>query len=555
MKYLMMTMATALVASSAFDFAAEAAVRPAAWISDGMVLQRGQEVTLRGQADAGETFVVEFEGAQPLTKAGKRVGELSVSADANGLWSVKLPSLKAGGPYVLKMGELSFSDVMVGDVYLCSGQSNMELPVRRVMDKYAMEINATVAKKVRLLKVELETKYDGPATDVRTEGWKTLNKENAYEFSALGYFFAREMNASQPNVAVGVIQAAVGGTPIEAWMSREQLLADGCALYVNMLDVNADADYRKTVEDYGKAAGDHWEAVLAQKEAALNIDWKAANFDDSKWETVSAVSDAWSHDDIRPFNGAHWFRKTIEVSGSQAALQATLRLGTLVDADEVWVNGTRVGVTYYQYPPRIYDIPQGLLHAGKNTIAVRLVSQFGRPAFVDEKYRGIFFGGNKWLNGSNISKIDLDNEWKHFYAAAMPQKPGIPFFYYTPTVLYNAMIAPLDGVRFTGAVWYQGESNVGRDKEYSVLLKGMMSSWRALFANPDMKFVIVELADFERPVNDSWKAFQQMQHEVAASDPKAAIAEAHDLGEWNDVHPLAKKELAFRVAKAMKSIK
>ncbi len=542
-----------LALASAISVRAE--VRPAAWITDGMVIQRGQQVTLRGTADPGEVVELDFDGTAPLSTTGKRVQKRSVTAQEDGRWSLTLPSLKAGGPFILTLGDKKLTDVMVGDVYLCSGQSNMELPTSRVMDKYAQEINASVNKKVRLLHVRLATSYDGPAADVTTDGWKTLNKENASNFSATAYFFAREMQAATPSVAVGVIEAAVGGTPIEAWLSRGQLLSDGFVSQVSQLDVNADADYRQMVESYGKQAGDRWEKVLAQKEAALAQGWKAESFDDSAWETVDATSDTWSQANSRPLNGAHWFRKTIDVSAEQAAMPAVLRLGTLVDMDEVWVNGVKVGVTYYQYPPRIYDIPEGVLHEGRNVIAVRLVSQGNKPAFVPEKYRGIFFGGNRWLCGNSRSKIDLDNQWKHTYAVPMPGKSGVPFFYYTPTVLYNAMVAPLAGVKFAGALWYQGESNVGREADYAVMLKGLMTDWRQLFEIPDMKFVIIELADYGKPVGQSWRNFQQMQRTVAESDPHAAFAEIHDLGEWNDIHPLDKKTVGVRAARAMKSIK
>ena len=542
-----------LALASAISVRAE--VRPAAWITDGMVIQRGQQVTLRGTADPGEVVELDFDGTAPLSTTGKRVQKSSVTAQEDGRWSLTLPSLKAGGPFILTLGDKKLTDVMVGDVYLCSGQSNMELPTSRVMDKYAQEINASVNKKVRLLHVRLATSFDGPAADVTTDGWKTLNKENASDFSATAYFFAREMQAATPSVAVGVIEAAVGGTPIEAWLSRGQLLSDGFVSQVSQLDVNADADYRQMVESYGKQAGDRWEKVLAQKEAALAQDWKAESFDDSAWETVDATSDTWSQANSRSLNGAHWFRKTIDVSAEQAAMPAVLRLGTLVDMDEVWVNGVKVGVTYYQYPPRIYDIPEGVLHEGQNVIAVRLVSQGNKPAFVPEKYRGVFFGGNRWLCGNSRSKIDLDNQWRHTYAVPMPGKSGVPFFYYTPTVLYNAMVAPLTGVKFAGALWYQGESNVGREADYAVMLKGLMTDWRQLFEIPDMKFVIIELADYGKPVGQSWRNFQQMQRTVAEADPHAAFAEIHDLGEWNDIHPLDKKTVGVRAARAMKSIK
>ncbi len=542
------------LAALAVPCAAWAKVSPSAWITSGMVIQRGQEVCLTGTADAGEVVVAEFDGEAPVAASGKKVkGEFRATADADGRWSLTLPSLRAGGPYVISIAGQRLEDIMVGDVFFCSGQSNMELPVSRVMDKYAAEVDGTVNDEVRMLRVKLNPVYDGPAADVLTDGWKTLNHDNAMDFSAVAYFFAREMQAAT-GVAIGVVESAVGGSPIEAWMSREQLQSQGFRLALSKADVNADPAYRKVVEDYGKAAGDHWEAVLAAKEGELAQDWKAEGYDDSRWETVNAVADGWACDSLGAFNGAHWFRKTVNVSASQAALPATLRLGALVDADEAWVNGVKVGQTYYQYPPRIYDIPQGALHAGDNVIAVRLVSQNGEPSFVADKYRGIFFGGNRWLCGNHVSKIDLDDNWKHLYAAAMPSKPGIPFFYYTPTVLYNGMVAPLGGMRFAGAVWYQGESNVGREGEYRQMLGGLMANWRAEFHNDGLNFVIIELADFEKPVNPAWRAMQRTQREVAEADPHADWAKCADLGEWNDVHPLEKKTLGRRVAVKMKAL-
>lgn len=545
----------ALAAVSLTCAGAAAKVTPSAWVSAGMVLQRGQEVRLTGLADAGETVVARFVGVAPMAADGRRVkGEFAAVAGGDGRWSVTLPSMRAGGPYVLSVGEAEIPDVMVGDVYLCSGQSNMELPVGRVMDKYAMELKGTVNNKVRMLHVGLETRYDGAAPDVRTDGWKPLNFDNAQDFSALAYFFAREMQAAT-GVAVGVVEAAVGGSPIEAWMSRKALEDGGFGMAVSQLDVNSDADYRRAVEDYGKTVGDRWEATLAAAEGALAQDWTAAGYDDSGWETVDAVGGSWGADGARALNGAHWFRKSFTLSASQAVLPATLRLGALVDADEAWVNGVKVGQTYYQYPPRIYDIPDGVLREGRNVVAVRLVSQNGVPQFVGDKYRGIFLGGNRWLCGRNVAQVDFDNAWSHRYAVAMPPKSGIPFFYYTPTVLYNAMVAPLGGMGLAGVVWYQGESNVGREGEYRRLLGGMMADWRRTFGQADLDFVIVGLADFEKPVTPWWRALQAVQREVAEADPHAGFAKAEDLGEWNDVHPLDKKGVAIRAAAQMKTLR
>ena len=544
----------AMASLSLLATASQAKVTPAAWVASGMVLQRGQVVTLSGTADPGESFTASFIGKRPAADNGKSVKQqFSATADANGAWSLPLPAMRPGGPYELQLADLTLSDILIGDVYLCSGQSNMELPVCRVMDRYAQEINANDDNNIRLLKVKTSTAFTGPAPDVQTDGWKHLNKANAYEFSAIGYFFAREMQAAT-NIPIGIIESAVGGSPIEAWISREELLSRGANSILAKADMNADPDYRATVEQYSKVTGDRWELLLAQKEAALAQDWKAESYDDSAWQTVDALSDAWTKDATRPLNGAHWFRKSITITDAQAAQPATLRLGMLIDADEVWVNGRKVGQTYYQYPPRIYDIPQGTLHAGNNTIAIRLTSQNGQPRFVADMYRGIFFGSNRWLCGNHADKLDLDNNWRHLYAAAMPQKGGVEPFIYTPTALYNAMIAPLKGIALTGALWYQGESNVGRDVEYRDLLNGLFANWRTLFQKPDLNFIVIGLADFEKPVTTWWRALQKAQQEVAEADPHAAFAPAADLGVWYDVHPLDKKTVAVRAARAMKKL-
>lgn len=522
---------------------AQARVQPAPWITDHMVLQRNRTNTLRGTADAGETVVASLAGRK-----------YTAVADASGCWQMPLPPMPAGGPHTLTLADRSYADVCIGDVWLCSGQSNMELPVRRVMDMFAAEIEATVNPMCRLLKIERQPVYDGPAVAVQTSGWQPLSAQTSREFSALAYFYALEMHRAT-GVPQGVVQAAVGGTPIEAWMSREALADYPEALA--RLAINADAGYRQGVEAYGALAGNRWERLVAEAEAALGMDWKSAAFDDSAWTELDVLEpdgDAaglWSVDSLGCLNGAHWFRKRLTVSAAQASQPATLRLGCLVDADDVFVNGRHVGSTGYQYPPRIYAIPQGTLHEGENVIAVRLLSQGGRGRFVADKYRGIFFGDNPWLCGEHADRIDLDDTWRHFYAVPMPAKQGVPFFYYTPTVLFNGMVAPLAGMGFAGALWYQGESNTSRAREYRGLLQRLMQCWRATLGCPDLGFGIVALADFERPVTAGWRMVQQAQHDAAAADANAVCISAADLGEWNDIHPLDKKEVARRLARAM----
>lgn len=523
------------------------------YLSDGIIFQREQTITLWGNADKGETISVSFAKTKnmPKTIEGKKLTQVfQTTANADGYWTLDLPSLRYGGPYTLNIGDVELNDVLIGDVWLCSGQSNMELPVRRVMDKYADEIETAVEPNIRMFLVKRVTEYISPRADVEGDGWKSLNKTNAYEFSAVAYFFAQERYA-QTGIPQGVVEAAVGGTPIEAWLSREALV--DYPYQLAQLEVNANDDYRANVESYGFTVGNRWESVLADKEKSLNLDWLNPNFDDKSWEMIDVFDqNKWAFDKTGVLNGVHWFRREVILTAEQAAQNATLRLGCLVDADQVYVNGTFVGTTGYQYPPRIYSIKNGILHEGRNVICIRLESQNGPARFVPEKYHGIFFGDNPWLCGTHTDKIDLDGSWRHFYAARLQAKQGIPFFYYTPTVLYNGMLAPLAPAHFAGAIWYQGESNISRSFEYKDMLKRLMQCWRTTFSQPEMKFVIVEMADFERPLGKGWIAVQQAQREAADEDPNAFCASAKDLGEWNDIHPLNKKDLAKRIAQQLK---
>lgn len=501
--------------------------------ADSMVVQRDKPVTLRGTADAGEPIVVTYFKKKYQTQA-----------TAAGTWQIELPAHKAGGPYSIQVNEVVLKEVLFGDVWLCSGQSNMELPVRRVMDLSADEAERDRLPEVRLFRVERQTPFGEQPEEVISQGWKSLNLSNAYEFSALAYFFAKEMYA-RTGIPQGVIQAAVGGSPVQAWIGRE--LLEDYPLYISQLDLYSSDEYREQVSRFEEVAGRRWSMLLAGQEKQLGQDWQALDYADDDWEQVDVFRSSWAADAHGNLNGVHWFRKEVQLTAGEAARPATLRLGCLVDADQVYVNGVFVGTTGYRYPPRIYTIPQGVLKEGKNVIAVRLESQGGRAEFVPDKLHAILWGESPWLCRKK-EFLSLDGQWKHRMAVQMPPRQGTTFFQYMPTVLYKGMVAPLAPLQLAGAVWYQGESNVARPLEYRDLLNRLMQEWRACFRDPQLPFLIVEMADYERPVGDAWRKVQQAQREAAEADPRAAWASASDLGEWNDIHPLNKKELGVRLA-------
>ena len=525
----------------------DAKVKLPALISDGMVLQREQPIKVWGTADAGESVQVKFlKNATPTSvKGGKLKVAYTVTADANGRWTLTLPAMKPGGPYILQVNDIELKDILVGDVWLCSGQSNMELPVSRVTDMFRDEIAAYENTNIRQLKVPNIFNFHAPQADLPDYvAWKPLTQENVMNFSALGYFFAKAMYEKN-SIPVGLINSSWGGTPVEAWISEEGLKE--FPKYINDKRQYEDDAYLKSIKQTEGLSFYRWNTSLYRGDAGLHeaTPWYAANYNDKDWKTVDLFSTDWGTNGLNPINGSHWFRKEVEVPQDWNGKEATLRLGCIVDADSVYVNGTFVGTISYQYPPRIYTIPAGVLKAGKNTVTIRLISNNGYPHFVKEKPYKIICGNEE---------VSLQGEWKYRLGASMPPAPGMMFFCYKPVCLYNAMIAPLQNYGIRGVLWYQGESNVDRRNEYAALLTVLIADWRSTFDNPELPFYIVELADFlskdDISGRQAWAEMRKEQAKVAETNRNTRLIRNSDLGEWNDIHPLDKKNLGQRAAES-----
>ena len=525
----------------------DAKVKLPALISDGMVLQREQPIKVWGTADAGESVQVKFlKNATPTgVKGGKLKVAYTVTADANGRWTLTLPAMKPGGPYILQVNDIELKDILVGDVWLCSGQSNMELPVSRVTDMFRDEIAAYENTNIRQLKVPNIFNFHAPQADLPDYvAWKPLTQENVMNFSALGYFFAKAMYEKN-SIPVGLINSSWGGTPVEAWISEEGLKE--FPKYINDKRQYEDDAYLKSIKQTEGLSFYRWNTSLYRGDAGLHeaTPWYAANYNDKDWKTVDLFSTDWGTNGLNPINGSHWFRKEVEVPQDWNGKEATLRLGCIVDADSVYVNGTFVGTVSYQYPPRIYTIPAGVLKAGKNTVTIRLISNNGYPHFVKEKPYKIICGNEE---------VSLQGEWKYRLGASMPPAPGMMFFCYKPVCLYNAMIAPLQNYGIRGVLWYQGESNVDRRNEYAALLTVLIADWRSTFDNPELPFYIIELADFlskdDISGRQAWAEMRKEQAKVAETNRNTRLIRNSDLGEWNDIHPLDKKTLGQRAAES-----
>lgn len=500
-----------------------------------MVLQRERPIKLWGKADPGEVIKLTFN-----KKSYKAV------ADTEGNWNVMLPEMKAGGPYTMQINDITLHDILIGDVFLCSGQSNMELPVSRVMDRFSSEINSYENPMIHYVKIPCAYNFTQPQADIAAVKWVALTKQAALNYSAICYFFAKLLY-EKTNVPVGIVNSSWGGTPIEAWMSE-----NGLKDFPASVNQKAMYESKDLVQQIQQAESHRWQAWAKQLYKAdagrqENIPWYAENYDDSSWKMVDMYARDWASKNGRPLNGSHWFRKTVEVPQDWLGKDVTLRLGCMVDADSVYVNGTFVGTTSYQYPPRIYKIPANVLHANKNQITIRLISNGGYPSFVKEKPYKLICG---------TDEINLEGMWKYHTGAQMPGAPSSTAFHYTPVGLYNSMIAPLKNYVFKGVVWYQGESNVGRWNEYSSLLTAMIADWRNLFQNESLPFYIIELADFlspDDPGRKAWAAMREQQAKAAKENINTTLIKNSDTGEWNDIHPQDKKTAATRLVEAVLS--
>lgn len=511
----------------------------------GMVIQRGKPVPVWGTATAGEKITIRMNKYKTV-----------VVADETGHFRVNLPAMKAGGPYTMMVGDIVLTNVLVGDVWLCSGQSNMDVTIERVYPQYPKEIDQFANDNIRLFRVQNETNPHRVQNDIQPTSinWKPLTKENALPFSAIGSFLGKRMY-EKTKVPQGIIVNSWGGTPIEAWISADSLQQD-YPLLVEMTHIYQDDELVKSQVQANKQADKRWRELLDTKDPGIQKHFIALNYNDSAWETVDQYSIEWAKKDGHSIIGSIWLRQHIQIDKAHAGKPARLLLGTLFDADFTYLNGQEIGRTYYQYPPRRYDIPTGLLREGDNVITIRFINKYGTAHFIKEKPYLLAFGDDRFCqNPMPKDIILLSQNWKHHAGAEMPPCPNYDVSLQNmATTLYNAILYPLAPYAISGVVWYQGESNTSNPTPYTDLLRKMMGNWRTLWNNPKLPFCIVQLANFmepsELPQPDSkWAQLREAQRCVAINDPYTDLAITIDLGETMDIHPLRKKEVAERIGR------
>lgn len=506
-------------------------MRISSLLSDGMVLQREQYNAIWGWTQPAASVHLEMEEYHTQTKASE-----------DGYFELVLPRMQAGGPWDIRLSdgqeERVFSDVLFGDVFLLGGQSNMELPLSWIWDGVGDELSGVSEDEIRMFDVPKE--YDFVRErDILTAGkWVKATGCDLQAFSAVGFFAAREIRKSE-QVPIGLLQTAVGGTPVKAWCSEEtvrRLGYDGAEL-----DVCKDKKMvEETISGELQREQDWWAEVLAPFSAGEEI------VCDRKINLPGFFAG-----ELQQYTGSLFLKKEIVLTEEDLKAEGKIKLylGAVIDADFVYVNGVKVGETAFRYPPRVYEVPKGLLSAGKNEIEIRMLVLRQNGGFMPGKaYKLLLASGRE---------ISLEGEWDCALVRQMPILPETTFFQYKATGLYNGMLSPLKKQKIRGCFFYQGESNAEVAYRYEQEFSAMIADWRALWEEPTLPFIYVQLAGFadgKLPCRQTdWAHLRQAQLQ-AERNKNVRMVQAYDLGEYNDLHPFYKEEVGRRIALAARNL-
>lgn len=523
--------------------------------SDGMVLQQNTDATIWGNAAPGEKITVTGSWGQTV----------NTTADDKGYWRASIPTPKFGGPYSIEIKgntTVTINDVMIGEVWIASGQSNMEMPMEgwgdAPVENGPQDIAASANPNIRIFMVERAVSFS-PEHDLKGS-WKQAAPANTPKFGATCYYFAKKLN-SELGVPVGIINTSWGGTPVESWIPSEEIST--VKEYDNKVKLIAQS---KSMEASAKewisklpqvAKGDKPYADLDLKDADL----AAKDFDDSQWKEMDLPRLYESDPKVGTFDGVVWFRKSIEIPQTMAGKDITLSLGAIDDMDRTYFDGTLVGETMtegkYQ-EKRVYTIPAALATAGRHTLAVRVLDNMGGGGLYDTPETLKFFAAD----APNAS-VSIAGNWKFLPTAYLIngifslydipsqqfyERPVFPIDLgeQTPTTLYNAMVAPLAGYKIAGAIWYQGEANVGRAKEYTQTFPLMIKAWRDKWQQGAFPFYYVQIAPWNYGDGPSQEIREAQRLSLATENTGMAVT--MDIGDNQNIHPANKHDVGDRLA-------
>ena len=495
--------------------------------SQGAVLQRDRPLKIWGTATPGETIAVTLAGRSAQTRA-----------DGEGRWTANLGSFGAGGPHTLTVTAQSGrvetrGDILMGDVWLCSGQSNMEMSLNWNVNNKRAEISAANYPKIRLLNLPHNGSWSPQAGfDAR---WQACSPASVAPFSAAGYFFGRELH-QKLGVPIGLINASWASTPIEAWMSVEALGREG--EFRGPLRENPNADLLARLNSW-------W----LQNDEGTKSNWSRAEFDDSSWKTLN-LPGGWAP--LRESVGVVWLRRVVQVPASAAGRDLKLNLGAIETSDTAFWNGAIVGQGAGRDNARVYLVPGARVKAGANVLAVRVYDARGNG--------GVLGALNAQSADGQGPVIDLSGVWRARVSLASNKVAPLPSATLTGavpgarvTAAFNGLIAPLQPFGLKGVIWYQGESNIARGAQYERLLPALIGDWRAGFENANLPFYIAQLASFgapdDKPSDTDWPNLQWAQKRVSENTSGVAMAVLNDIGNQNDIHPGNKQEVGARLAR------
>jgi sialate O-acetylesterase len=510
---------------------------------DHAVLQRDRPIPVWGEARAGEQVAVSINTTTVRARA-----------DAAGHWRAALPAMPAGGPYSLSVraqsgGSRSVADLLIGDVWLCSGQSNMEFPLSSSLNA-SREIKGSGNNLIRVLTVARASNPTPLDHFTSPVAWQAAEAEAIKDFSAVCYYFARELQKSV-SVPLGLIHSSWGGSGIEAWIGDAGLRAAGG--FDERLDLLR--LYARDSDAGNQRLAEGWERWWRAHAAPGSTPWRAVEDDSKDWRALpEPMRDwkTWGVPELANHDGMVWFRRTVTLSPGQASGAAALSLGAIDEVDETWVNGRAVGNSFGWGTERTYTLGPGVLHAGENSVVVNVLSTWDA---------GGMFGptDHMALRCADGSLVPLGGQWRYqFVPDSMGYPPRAPWQSIGGvTGMHNAMIAPIAPYGIRGVLWYQGESNTGDANRYQALLAGLMAEWRGEFG-AQTPFLIVELPNFgaapSAPVASDWASLREAQRRAVAADPHAALAVTIDIGEVHDVHPPNKQEVGRRLARAARHL-
>ncbi|TCD00082.1 sialate O-acetylesterase [Pedobacter psychroterrae] len=521
---------------------AEAKVVLPSVFSDNMVFQQKTNAPIWGKADAGKTITIKSSW-NGKTYTGK--------ADANGNFKVMLATPAYGGPYSVTISDgetTTLNNVLIGDVWICSGQSNMEQPLAgwgKVIN-YEQEIKDANYPKIRLLQgVHVTSNTPLDDAKVTNGGWTECNPKYIAEFSAVAYFFAREVT-KKTGIPIGLIHTSWGGTIAEAWTSAETLnkLPD----FVEAVKQIQNADKGTGTMEQKLAA---WSQQVMAKDAGIVQGkplWVASSTDVASWKTMS-LPVLWEDAGMSDFDGVVWFRKNITIPQSWEGKSVKVNLGAIDDNDVTFFDGEKIGNTEGFNVPRSYTISGNKVKAGTYALVVRIFDGAGSGGIYPDN-------NNMSIVAEDGPVISLNGDWKYQIGLSMKDVPPPPAASDGPnrtTVLYNAMIHPYIQFPIKGAIWYQGESNAGRANQYRTLFPAMITDWRTKWGIGDFPFYFVQLANFmaptAQPVNSEWAELRDAQKQTL-SLKNTGMAVIIDAGEEKDIHPKNKQDVGIRLAYA-----